>query len=1154
MKLRTRRAVSDGVLATKDIKLKRWPGRLGNNYGTVKVPDAENLVYVRVAGKGTVRAFNNVSDYQYGRAVIVGYSKEDPDKLQVLSVRTSQSGGIGGGSGTQFAPASRYRWMDLAGGEDPVYIELRQFMPLRPGMGGGMNLQISRGIVRTSTGFALFPTQNVDLTSYIPTTSGKAALVLVTIDDSATIICTKSSEEDIVDIPNLAIPTPPTGTIRVLAAVRVYVDQTDILEARTNTDLVDLRFADYVISGGSGASAFTDLSDAFASYSGLGGEYVKVKATEDGLETGTPLQPDLASASPILVTDFALATGTEYTWPNSITFRGDAIISRLINGVTYQLTAYWNDDQYLAFAKRIVPSTTWETYITTITPSIVDEHNSISLGIDPDNIIHVSYDNHITPLNYRKSTQALDEFTGSLTGLLEMISGQENEATYPTFFNDPAGKLYFMFRDAIGCDANDYFYIYDEDTSTWGRAAGTYSVAGNAGLLINGKISDDGPYFWHPVFDDDFGSGGFMHLMWTWRGDCVNAESNYDLYYVRWDGTDWTDITGAAQTVPITVANGYKAIDIGPNSGLINQGFIDVDGNGHPHIAYLATGADTYWHHYHAYYNGSTWVIKQLTTSPIPPWDFYGNRADIVIDRDINQAYIILVDKYDTNGVQVWESGIDDFTVWTKYLAYTTDVGKYEPTHDFYRWKTSKLIDIPVAEWFPSGTTFTIKLLEIRTPHSTPDAEIYIPANDNNSIEVQTDLPPLGTNLTKYGIVLAKGAGGTWDNTLVESPAIWFDHTQKKYGMVYTGYNGTTEAIGLAWSDDLLTWTKSGGAAVFSPTGTGGTPDQGGVTGALIWQENGTYYLFYIGLTSAGYEQGTPSLCLATSTDLSTWTRHGAIISPSGSGWRSTRVFHPSIVKVGDTYYLFFNANGSYESIGYASSTDLLTWLVDDTNSPVLDIGLGWDNDQIGDPSVYHIGGLWWMAYYGAFGSPTGARDGLAFTAEKDFPLGWTKFYKNPVLIPSESYDAKYAHKPFIVLTPGRYYHFYTAVDGSTPEVRQIALAIEGSNTHHATHENGGNDEISVAGLSGLLADPQTPASHVHAASDITSGTMDQARLGTGSGGGGTKFLADDQTYKTPSVASGRYRQWLYSASGGDLTILTDVDGNPLTGLCDLEV
>jgi hypothetical protein len=293
MKLRTRRTVNSGILATKETKLKRWPGVVGDNFGNVFVPGGENKIYVRVAGKGIVEVFNNSVAAQYGLAVIVGYSKEDPDKLQVLSVRTGSPAGVGGGAGTAFAPASRYRWMDAAGGQDPVYIELRQFMPLRPGMGGGMLLQIYRGWVWTGDAFALIPTQTINLgsDSYIPTNSGKAALVLVTIDDTAAIVLTKSAEVDIVDVPTLAIPIPPAGTVAVIAAVRVYYGQTDILEARTNTDIIDLRFA-YSNPGGSDATAFTDLTDTFASYSGLGGQYVKVKSDASGLETGTPAGTD----------------------------------------------------------------------------------------------------------------------------------------------------------------------------------------------------------------------------------------------------------------------------------------------------------------------------------------------------------------------------------------------------------------------------------------------------------------------------------------------------------------------------------------------------------------------------------------------------------------------------------------------------------------------------------------------------------------------------------------------------------------------------------------------------------------------------------------------------------------------------------------------
>ncbi len=49
---------------------------------------------------------------------------------------------------------------------------------------------------------------------------------------------------------------------------------------------------------------------------------------------------------------------------------------------------------------------------------------------------------------------------------------------------------------------------------------------------------------------------------------------------------------------------------------------------------------------------------------------------------------------------------------------------------------------------------------------------------------------------------------------------------------------------------------------------------------------------------------------------------------------------------------------------------------------------------------------------------------------------------------------------------------------------------------HAASHQNTGGDEISVAGLSGLLADDQTPANHN--TSKLTAGTLGVARGGTG--------------------------------------------------------
>lgn len=298
----------------------------------------------------------------------------------------------------------------------------------------------------------------------------------------------------------------------------------------------------------------------------------------------------------------------------------------------------------------------------------------------------------------------------------------------------------------------------------------------------------------------------------------------------------------------------------------------------------------------------------------------------------------------------------------------------------------------------------------------------------------------VGAALVKHGVVIAPGSAGSWNEAIVESPAIFWDASIGKYRMVFTGYNAgpTAAAIGCATSANLIgPWDQSADNPILAGSGSGA--DSAGCTGPLVWYENGTYHLFYIGLTATGYEGGAKSLCLATSTDFSTWTRHGAVISPSGSGWRAAAIWHPSIVKRGSTYYLFFNATGTSETIGYATSMDLLAWTVDDVNSPLISAGTGWESANVGDPSVYLVGSTWWMAYYGFNG--TNAYDGLASTSDANFPLGWTKYASNPVLSPSAGIDALYAHKPFIIDDGNVYWHWYTAV--SLANVRQIALATQ---------------------------------------------------------------------------------------------------------------
>ena len=333
------------------------------------------------------------------------------------------------------------------------------------------------------------------------------------------------------------------------------------------------------------------------------------------------------------------------------------------------------------------------------------------------------------------------------------------------------------------------------------------------------------------------------------------------------------------------------------------------------------------------------------------------------------------------------------------------------------------------------------------------------PSSPGQSIK-STPLP--GSQLLKCGVVLPVGQHGAWDDGMVESPVVWYDIQRKRYGMVYTGYGGTDSTkrgykyvtqpkIGLAWSDDLHTWEKDPRSPILGGSGIPGTPDSEGTTGPFLWFENGTYYLFYFGVTARGYEGGKKTMNLATSPDLIHWKRYegNPIIAPAGEGWRRDAIWHPNVVKEKETYFLFFNASGvvnglAEEFIGYATSKDLFRWTVDDANSPLL-VGSAqpgaWDaSGRAGDPSVYRVGDTWYMAWYSW--DRKNSADGLAWTTEKEFPLGWQVYEHNPVLRIGKpgSYDALHAGKPFIFRTRDRHYHFYTAV--ALDETRQIAVAV----------------------------------------------------------------------------------------------------------------
>lgn len=327
----------------------------------------------------------------------------------------------------------------------------------------------------------------------------------------------------------------------------------------------------------------------------------------------------------------------------------------------------------------------------------------------------------------------------------------------------------------------------------------------------------------------------------------------------------------------------------------------------------------------------------------------------------------------------------------------------------------------------------------------------------------------IGLSVTKLGAIIQPGAAGSFDEVIAESFTPFFDPVSQRYGIVYTGYandgagNPVNGKMGLAWAyHPEGPWTKDPAAPILGGSGNAGDPDQYGITACTMWPvadstspSGYTYYAIYDGMSSSGaYEASPIQLCVATATSITgPWTRHGAIISPVASTWYGGDIFHPCLVKrPGDPlWYLFFNASNNLttsrvEQIGYATASSILgPWTVNPTVLVTEGAAGSWKEKRVGDPSIFRVDDIWWMAYYATDHNDTHTYEGLAWTSDAQFPTGWTDHVANPVMSPTtgSSVDATGAGKSGILQVGGNVYHFYTGTGGFPGH--QGALAVSGN-------------------------------------------------------------------------------------------------------------
>lgn len=235
---------------------------------------------------------------------------------------------------------------------------------------------------------------------------------------------------------------------------------------------------------------------------------------------------------------------------NTVVFRKNSIVS----DNQWQYTAYYDSTGNVVLAKRKTGSATWEVKQTRYTGNINDAHNSISIILDGNGYLHMSWDHHNNKLNYCRSAEP-----GSLelTDKMPMLNNNESSVTYPEFYKLPGGDLLFFYRDGGSGRGNLILNRY-------------YTVQGKWERVHNNLIDGEGQRsaYWQACIDNK----GVFHISWVWR-ESPDVASNHDLCYARSadGGKTWQKSDGESQPLPMNAGNAQTIVVIPQRSDLINS-------------------------------------------------------------------------------------------------------------------------------------------------------------------------------------------------------------------------------------------------------------------------------------------------------------------------------------------------------------------------------------------------------------------------------------------------------------------------------------------------------------------------------------------------------------------------------------------------------
>ncbi len=374
-----------------------------------------------------------------------------------------------------------------------------------------------------------------------------------------------------------------------------------------------------------------------------------------------------------------IGNGWASTSVNTVVFRKNSVVSYK----DYQFAAYYDSLGYVVLAKRRLATGNWEIKTTNKRGNIKDAHNTISIMVDGDGYLHISWDHHTNSLRYAKSKEP---FSLELTENIVMTGLYENKVTYPEFYKFSNGDLLFLYRDGASGKGNLVMNRYLLKEKKWKQ-------------LQNNLIDGEGKRnaYWQTFVD----TKDAIHISWVWR-ESSDVSSNHDMNYaVSFDGGfTWKKSTNKNYTLPINISNAEIVCSIPQKNELMNQTSMYVNEKGEPYIATYFTSAKTKKPEYQLIYQKQNqWYVKQISqrigtfslsgigTKKIPI-----SRPQVLVNG--KKVFLICRDEERTNALTIYTNTDYNLKKWKPIDVLNENLGAWEPSYDTELWKQTNQLHV----------------------------------------------------------------------------------------------------------------------------------------------------------------------------------------------------------------------------------------------------------------------------------------------------------------------------------------------------------------------------------------------------------------------------------------------------------------------------